>query len=148
MHSLETYFTWYCYFVSFTGTHLACGSSLEQSCVPTTTFPPGLGSLLDQILFFFSLPYYISYCTWLKLWILAVSSQRSKIKIVVTTASCGALILVSLGALFLSRYKQHHKLRRPDVFVDVAGNYYYFSFIPFSSSTPKYYISATKLVLC
>ncbi|XVF58888.1 hypothetical protein PTKIN_Ptkin07bG0102300 [Pterospermum kingtungense] len=73
---------------NFTGTNLACGSSLEEPCVSATTFP--------------------------------VSTHRSKIRIVVTTASCGALILLSLGALFLSRYKQVHKLKR-DVFVDVAG---------------------------
>ncbi|PPD82903.1 hypothetical protein GOBAR_DD20162 [Gossypium barbadense] len=77
-----------CYFVSFNGTHLACGSSLEQPCVSTSTFP--------------------------------VSTSRSKIRIVVTSASCGALILLSLGAFFVSRYYQAHKFKR-DVFVDVIG---------------------------
>ncbi|MBA0675381.1 hypothetical protein Goari_016929, partial [Gossypium aridum] len=70
----------------FNGTHLACGSSLEQPCVSTSTFP--------------------------------VSTSRSKIRIVVTSASCGALILLSLGAFFVSRYYQAHKFKR-DVFVDV-----------------------------
>ncbi|KAK6259220.1 hypothetical protein SCA6_013694 [Theobroma cacao] len=73
---------------NFTGTHLACGSSLEQPCVSTITFP--------------------------------VSTNRSKIKIVITSSSCVALILLSLGALFVYRFNQVHKLRR-DVFVDVAG---------------------------
>ncbi|XP_022750865.1 probable LRR receptor-like serine/threonine-protein kinase At5g63710 [Durio zibethinus] len=73
---------------SYTGTYLACGSSLDQPCVSTTT--------------------------------LHVSTNRSKIRIVVASASCGALILLSLGALFVSRYYQVHKLRR-DAFVDVAG---------------------------
>ncbi|MBA0733116.1 hypothetical protein Gogos_017156, partial [Gossypium gossypioides] len=72
----------------FNGTHLACGSSLEQPCVSTSTFP--------------------------------VSTGRSKIRIVVTSASCGALILLSLGAFFVSRYYQAHKFKR-DVFVDVIG---------------------------
>ncbi|XWS44622.1 hypothetical protein CRYUN_Cryun15aG0063800 [Craigia yunnanensis] len=72
---------------SFTGTHFACGSSLEQPYVSTTAFP--------------------------------VSTNRSKIRIVVSSASFGAFILLSLGALFVSRYNQVHKLRR-DVFVDVA----------------------------
>ncbi|XVF60973.1 hypothetical protein PTKIN_Ptkin08bG0090800 [Pterospermum kingtungense] len=74
--------------MNFTGTHLACGSRLEQPCVSTTTFP--------------------------------VSTKRSKIRIVVTSASCVAFILLSLGALFIFRFKQVHKLKR-DVFVDVAG---------------------------
>ncbi|MBA0846653.1 hypothetical protein Goshw_005167 [Gossypium schwendimanii] len=72
----------------FNRTHLACGSSLEQPCVSTSTFP--------------------------------VSTSRSKIRIVVTSASCGALILLSLGAFFVSRYYQAHKSKR-DVFVDVIG---------------------------
>ncbi|MBA0791363.1 hypothetical protein Gohar_015943 [Gossypium harknessii] len=72
----------------FNGTHLACGSSLEQPCVSTSTFP--------------------------------VSTSRSKIRIVVTSASCCALILLSLGAFFVSRYYQAHKFKR-DVFVDVIG---------------------------
>ncbi|MBA0549311.1 hypothetical protein Golob_020347 [Gossypium lobatum] len=72
----------------FNGTHLACGSSLEQPCVSASTFP--------------------------------VSTSRSKIRIVVTSASCGALILLSLGAFFVSRYYQAHKFKR-DVFVDVIG---------------------------
>ncbi|TYI74976.1 hypothetical protein E1A91_D07G242300v1 [Gossypium mustelinum] len=74
--------------INFNGTHLACGSSLEQPCVSTSTFP--------------------------------VSTSRSKIRIVVTSASCGALILLSLGAFFVSRYYQAHKFKR-DVFVDVIG---------------------------
>lgn len=74
--------------INYSETHLACGLSLEQPCVSTTTLP--------------------------------VSTNRSKIRIVVTSASCGALILLSLGALFMFRYCQVHKLRR-DVFVDVAG---------------------------
>ncbi|XVE83435.1 hypothetical protein DITRI_Ditri16bG0088600 [Diplodiscus trichospermus] len=74
--------------INFTGTHLACGSSLKEPCVSTTTFP--------------------------------VSTNRSKIRTVVTSASCGALILLSLGAFFVSLYIRVDKLRR-DVFVDVAG---------------------------
>ncbi|KAL1163038.1 hypothetical protein V6Z11_A07G242100 [Gossypium hirsutum] len=74
--------------INLNGTHLACGSSLEQACVSTSTFP--------------------------------VSTSRSKIRIVVTSASCGALILLSLGALFASWYYQAHKSMR-DVFVDVIG---------------------------
>ncbi|XP_021274175.1 probable LRR receptor-like serine/threonine-protein kinase At5g63710 isoform X2 [Herrania umbratica] len=73
---------------NFTGTHLACGSSLEQPCVSTPTLP--------------------------------VSTSRSKIKIVITSSSCVALILLSLGTFFVYRFNQVHKLRR-DVFVDVAG---------------------------
>ncbi|KAK8717214.1 hypothetical protein V6N13_044490 [Hibiscus sabdariffa] len=49
-----------------------------------------------------------------------VPTNRSKIRIVVTSASCAALILLSLGALFVSRYYQVQKLKR-DVFVDVTG---------------------------
>ncbi|XVE86437.1 hypothetical protein DITRI_Ditri18aG0034200 [Diplodiscus trichospermus] len=74
--------------INFTGTHLACGSSLEQPCGSTTTF--------------------------------SVSTNRSKITTAVTSAGCAALVLLSLGALFLFRYSQVHKLKH-DVFVDVAG---------------------------
>ncbi|OMO52005.1 hypothetical protein CCACVL1_29443 [Corchorus capsularis] len=73
---------------NFTGTHLSCGSSLEQPCTSATTLP--------------------------------VSTNRSKIRIVVTFVSCGAVILLSLGALLFYRYNQVHKFKR-DIFVDVAG---------------------------
>ncbi|KAH7566111.1 hypothetical protein JRO89_XS08G0090600 [Xanthoceras sorbifolium] len=49
-----------------------------------------------------------------------VVTSRSKLRVVITSASCGAFVLLSLGALFACRYHQLHKLKH-DVFVDVAG---------------------------
>ncbi|KAJ0041089.1 hypothetical protein Pint_27502 [Pistacia integerrima] len=51
---------------------------------------------------------------------LTVSTSRSKLRVVVTSASCGAFVLLLIGALFLFRYHQLHR-RKHDVFVDVAG---------------------------
>ncbi|KAH9713124.1 putative LRR receptor-like serine/threonine-protein kinase [Citrus sinensis] len=72
----------------FTGTHLICGSSLEQPCMSRPS-PP-------------------------------VSTSRTKLRIVVASASCGAFVLLSLGALFACRYQKLRKLKH-DVFFDVAG---------------------------
>ncbi|KAH9664742.1 putative LRR receptor-like serine/threonine-protein kinase [Citrus sinensis] len=72
----------------FTGTHLICGSSLEQPCMSRPS-PP-------------------------------VSTSRTKLRIVVASASCGAFVLLSLGALFACRYQKLRKIKH-DVFFDVAG---------------------------
>ncbi|KAH9713127.1 putative LRR receptor-like serine/threonine-protein kinase [Citrus sinensis] len=47
-------------------------------------------------------------------------SSRTKLRIVVASASCGAFVLLSLGALFACRYQKLRKLKH-DVFFDVAG---------------------------
>lgn len=73
---------------NFTGTHLICGSSLEQPCMSRPS-PP-------------------------------VSTSRTKLRIVVASASCGAFVLLSLGALFACRYQKLRKIKH-DVFFDVAG---------------------------
>ncbi|KAA8531097.1 hypothetical protein F0562_005806 [Nyssa sinensis] len=73
---------------NFTGTHLTCGSSLQQPCVSRSTIP--------------------------------VSTRKSKLEVVITGASCGAFTLLLLGALFVYRSRQLHKLKQ-DQFVDVAG---------------------------
>lgn len=49
-----------------------------------------------------------------------VSTSRTKLRIVVASASCGAFVLLSLGALFACRYQKLRKLKH-DVFFDVAG---------------------------
>ncbi|ESR39686.1 hypothetical protein CICLE_v10025254mg [Citrus x clementina] len=72
---------------NFTGTHLICGSSLEQPCMSRPS-PP-------------------------------VSTSRTKLRIVVASASCGAFVLLSLGALFACRYQKLRKIKH-DVFFDVA----------------------------
>ncbi|XP_059624486.1 probable LRR receptor-like serine/threonine-protein kinase At5g63710 [Cornus florida] len=74
---------------NFTGTHLNCGSTLQQPCVSSSTIP-------------------------------AVLNRKSKLEIVITGASCGAFILLLLGAIFVYRFRQVHKLKH-DLFVDVAG---------------------------
>ncbi|KAK3211371.1 hypothetical protein Dsin_016077 [Dipteronia sinensis] len=51
---------------------------------------------------------------------LPVSTSRSKLRVVITSASCGAFVLLSLGAIFAYRYHQLHKLKH-DMFVDVPG---------------------------
>ncbi|KAK2656381.1 hypothetical protein Ddye_009433 [Dipteronia dyeriana] len=51
---------------------------------------------------------------------LPVSTSRSKLRVVITSASCGAFVLLSLGAIFAYRYHQLHKLKQ-DMFVDVPG---------------------------
>ncbi|KAH9664743.1 putative LRR receptor-like serine/threonine-protein kinase [Citrus sinensis] len=61
---------------------------------------------------------------WLKLGaalhVEALSSSRTKLRIVVASASCGAFVLLSLGALFACRYQKLRKIKH-DVFFDVAG---------------------------
>lgn len=49
-----------------------------------------------------------------------VSTSKSTLQVVITAASCGAFLLLSLGAIFAYRYRQMHKLRH-DMFFDVAG---------------------------
>ncbi|GMP26438.1 hypothetical protein CsSME_00002868 [Camellia sinensis var. sinensis] len=49
-----------------------------------------------------------------------VSSRKSRLEIVISGVSCGAFILLSLGAIFMYRYHKMHR-RRHDLFVDVAG---------------------------
>ncbi|KAK9950326.1 hypothetical protein M0R45_005822 [Rubus argutus] len=51
---------------------------------------------------------------------LRVSTKKSKLGRVVTSASCGATILLFIAAIFLYRYYHMRKPKR-DVFVDVAG---------------------------
>lgn len=53
---------------------------------------------------------------------LPVSTSRTKLRIVIASASCGAFVLLSLGALFACRYQKLRKLKhKHDVFVDVPG---------------------------
>lgn len=53
---------------------------------------------------------------------LAVSTRKSKLGAVVTSASCGAILLLSVGAMFAYRNHYVNKIKH-DVFVDVAGNF-------------------------
>ncbi|KAL7230908.1 hypothetical protein ACSBR2_009232 [Camellia fascicularis] len=48
-----------------------------------------------------------------------VSSRKSRLEIVISGVSCGAFILLSLGAIFMYQYHKMHRLH--DLFVDVAG---------------------------
>ncbi|KAJ6292112.1 hypothetical protein OIU76_024091 [Salix suchowensis] len=73
---------------NFTGTHLACGVSLEEPCIS--------GSPLQ------------------------VSTSMSRLKVIATSASCGAFIFLILVAVLAYRYHQFHK-EKNDIFVDVAG---------------------------
>lgn len=50
----------------------------------------------------------------------AVSTSNLRLRAVVTSASCGALILLLLGAMFAYRYRRLQELKN-DIFVDVAG---------------------------
>ncbi|XP_019177236.1 PREDICTED: probable LRR receptor-like serine/threonine-protein kinase At5g63710 isoform X1 [Ipomoea nil] len=50
----------------------------------------------------------------------AVSHGKSKLEIAITGASCGAFVLLLLGAIFVHRSNRLHKLKS-DVFVDVEG---------------------------
>lgn len=74
---------------NFTGTHLACGTSLQEPCISSSSLP-------------------------------AVSTRKSKLKVVITGVTCGAFFLLLLGAIFMYRF---HRVRtsKHDVFVDVAG---------------------------
>ncbi|KAB1210472.1 hypothetical protein CJ030_MR6G010768 [Morella rubra] len=51
---------------------------------------------------------------------LAVSTRKSKLGAVVTSASCGAILLLSVGAMFAYRNHYVNKIKH-DIFVDVAG---------------------------
>lgn len=73
---------------NFTGTHLNCGTSLKQPCVPSPSIPG--------------------------------STRKSKLDVVITGASCGAFVLLLLGAICVYRFRRMHKLKH-DLFVDVAG---------------------------
>ncbi|KAB5511897.1 hypothetical protein DKX38_028925 [Salix brachista] len=73
---------------NFTGTHLACGVSLEEPCIPGSP--------------------------------LRVSTSMSRLKVIATSASCGAFIFLILMAVLAYRYHQFHK-EKNDIFVDVAG---------------------------
>ncbi|KAH7543652.1 hypothetical protein FEM48_Zijuj02G0206700 [Ziziphus jujuba var. spinosa] len=75
---------------NFTGTHLACGSGLDQPCVSNSSFQD-----------------------------LQVSTSKSKFEAIVTSSSCAALfVIVLVGALFTYQYYHVHK-HKHDVFVDV-----------------------------
>lgn len=50
----------------------------------------------------------------------AVSHGKSKLEIAITGASCGAFVLLLIGAIFVHRSNRLHKLKS-DVFVDVEG---------------------------
>jgi hypothetical protein len=52
----------------------------------------------------------------------AVSTSKSRLKVIATSASCGAFILLILVAVLAYRYHQFHK-EKNDIFVDVAGNF-------------------------
>ncbi|KAJ6697487.1 hypothetical protein OIU85_003823 [Salix viminalis] len=73
---------------NFTGTHLACGVSLEEPCISGSP--------------------------------LRVSTSMSRLKVIATSASCGAFIFLILMAVLAYRYHQFHK-EKNDIFVDVAG---------------------------
>ncbi|KAL6284877.1 hypothetical protein ACE6H2_015806 [Prunus campanulata] len=49
-----------------------------------------------------------------------VSTKKSKLGTVITSASCGVTVILLIGALFAYRYYRMHKLKH-DVFVDVTG---------------------------
>nr|GME01255.1 probable LRR receptor-like serine/threonine-protein kinase At5g63710 isoform X1 [Ipomoea batatas] len=49
-----------------------------------------------------------------------VSHGKSKLEIAITGASCGAFVLLLIGAIFVHRSNRLHKLKS-DVFVDVEG---------------------------
>ncbi|XP_038692533.1 probable LRR receptor-like serine/threonine-protein kinase At5g63710 isoform X2 [Tripterygium wilfordii] len=50
----------------------------------------------------------------------SVPTRKSKLKVVITSASCGAFILLLVGAIFAYRCHELHKLKlKHDVFVDV-----------------------------
>ncbi|KAG6738252.1 hypothetical protein POTOM_057861 [Populus tomentosa] len=51
---------------------------------------------------------------------LQVSTSKSRLKVIATSASCGAFILLILVAVLAYRYHQFHK-EKNDIFVDVAG---------------------------
>lgn len=56
--------------------------------------------------------------------LLTVSTSRTKLRIVIASASCGAFVLLSLGALFACRYQKLRRLKhKHDLFVDVPGNF-------------------------
>ncbi|KAG5529014.1 hypothetical protein RHGRI_029622 [Rhododendron griersonianum] len=76
----------------YSGTRLSCGSSLQQPCVSSSPLPD----------------------------VAAVSSKKSRLEIVIVSLSCGAFILLLLGAIFVYRYRQMCRVRH-DVFQDVAG---------------------------
>ncbi|GFY87501.1 leucine-rich repeat protein kinase family protein [Actinidia rufa] len=50
----------------------------------------------------------------------AVSSRKARLEIVISSVSCGLFVLLSLGAIFLYRYRKMRRVRH-DLFVDVAG---------------------------
>ncbi|XP_034197476.1 probable LRR receptor-like serine/threonine-protein kinase At5g63710 [Prunus dulcis] len=52
--------------------------------------------------------------------VLRVSTKKSKLGTVITSASCGVTVILLIGALFAYRYYRMHKLTH-DVFVDVTG---------------------------
>jgi len=57
----------------------------------------------------------------------AASTNKSKLAKVLPYASCGAFLLLCLGAIFT--YRHHQKIRhKSDVFVDVLGTFSFFFF--------------------
>lgn len=62
----------------------------------------------------------------------AVSTSMSRLKVIATSASCGAFIFLILVAVLAYRYHQFHK-EKNDIFVDVAGNFCFSSVVKFVS---------------
>ena len=60
--------------------------------------------------------------------IFAVSTRKKTRGVVITSASCGAFLLLALGAMFSYRYHYVRKLKH-EVFVDVSGNFSFGIFI-------------------
>ncbi|XP_010272803.1 PREDICTED: probable LRR receptor-like serine/threonine-protein kinase At5g63710 isoform X2 [Nelumbo nucifera] len=75
---------------NFTGTHLECGSSLSRPCFS--------GSSLSN----------------------RDSDRKPSLGVLVSAAGCGAFLLLSIGAVFVYRYRQVHGIKN-DLFVDVSG---------------------------
>jgi len=61
----------------------------------------------------------------------AASTNKSKLAKAMPYASCGAFVLLCLGAIFT--YRHHQKIRhKSDVFVDVLGSFSFFCQITLS----------------
>lgn len=54
-------------------------------------------------------------------YLLAVSTNKGKLEAIITSASCAALILLFVGAVFAYQCHRHLYKFKPDVFFDVAG---------------------------
>ena len=53
--------------------------------------------------------------------VLAVSSSKTKLEAIMTSATCGTLLVLLVGAVIAYRYHRHLSKLKHDVFFDVAG---------------------------